>query len=227
MSCIVLLISTMMSNLFAMRADLSSPDMKQWQNEYLQVTGFKTLKPNLPIEFFGAKWFPLRPSFSTNDRFSIWHDMLLWGRSRKKWEKNQLFLNTKSFSTNVWIFVQFFSSLFLSRTTYYDSYSELILLMMILPRKIDLKNWPLVYRCITSNILGHRVWDVHRGAVALLQRHDLRPGRRDLLCQGQKEINIINIGTVGLFSPWHIKDFHFLLPEFDCYHNSRDFEKVS
>ena len=27
----------MMSNLFAMRADLSSPEMKQWQNEYLQV----------------------------------------------------------------------------------------------------------------------------------------------------------------------------------------------
>ena len=27
----------MMSNLFAMRADLSSPRMKQWQNEYLQV----------------------------------------------------------------------------------------------------------------------------------------------------------------------------------------------
>ena len=26
-----------MSNLFAMRADLSSPEMKQWQNEYLQV----------------------------------------------------------------------------------------------------------------------------------------------------------------------------------------------
>ena len=32
-----MLFSTMMSNLFAMRADLSSPDMKQWQNEYLQV----------------------------------------------------------------------------------------------------------------------------------------------------------------------------------------------
>ena len=29
--------SSMMSNLFAMRADLSSPEMKQWQNEYLQV----------------------------------------------------------------------------------------------------------------------------------------------------------------------------------------------
>ena len=28
----------MMSNLFAMRADLSSPEMKRWQNEYLQVT---------------------------------------------------------------------------------------------------------------------------------------------------------------------------------------------
>ena len=141
--------------------------------------------------------------------------MLLWGRSRKMKKKPQFFLNTKSFSTNVWIFVQFFSSLFLSRTTYYDSYSELILLMMILPRKIDLKNWPLVYsvqvyRCITSNIIGHRVWDVHRGAVALLQRHDLRPGRRDLLCQGQKEINIINIRTVGLFYPWyvwHIREF--------------------
>ena len=32
--------STMMSNLFAMRADLSSPDRKQWQNEYLQVDKF-------------------------------------------------------------------------------------------------------------------------------------------------------------------------------------------
>ena len=27
----------MMSNLFSMRADLSSPEMKQWQNEYLQA----------------------------------------------------------------------------------------------------------------------------------------------------------------------------------------------
>ena len=26
-----------MSNLFAMRADLSCPDRQQWQNEYLQV----------------------------------------------------------------------------------------------------------------------------------------------------------------------------------------------
>ena len=36
-SCLAPGFSTMMSNLFAMRADLSSPEMKQWQNEYLQV----------------------------------------------------------------------------------------------------------------------------------------------------------------------------------------------
>ena len=35
-----------MSNLFAMRADLSSPEMKQWQNEYLQV---KSLLRNYTI----------------------------------------------------------------------------------------------------------------------------------------------------------------------------------
>jgi hypothetical protein len=36
-SCLAPGFSTMMSNLFAMRADLSSPEMKQWQNDYLQV----------------------------------------------------------------------------------------------------------------------------------------------------------------------------------------------
>ena len=36
-SCLAPGFSTMMSKLFAMRADLSSPEMKQWQNEYLQV----------------------------------------------------------------------------------------------------------------------------------------------------------------------------------------------
>ena len=36
-SCFAPGFSTMMSNLFAMRADLSSPEMKKWQNEYLQV----------------------------------------------------------------------------------------------------------------------------------------------------------------------------------------------
>ena len=36
-SCLAPGFSTMMSNLLSMRADLSSPEMKQWQNEYLQV----------------------------------------------------------------------------------------------------------------------------------------------------------------------------------------------
>ena len=36
-SCLAPGFSTMMSNLFSMRADLSSPEMKQWQNEYLQA----------------------------------------------------------------------------------------------------------------------------------------------------------------------------------------------
>ena len=36
-SCLAPGFSTLMSNLFAMRSDLSSPDRKRWQNEYLKV----------------------------------------------------------------------------------------------------------------------------------------------------------------------------------------------
>ena len=36
-SCLAPGFSTLMTNLFAMRADLSSSDRKQWQNEYLKV----------------------------------------------------------------------------------------------------------------------------------------------------------------------------------------------
>ena len=43
----------MMSNLFAMRADLSSPEMKQWQNEYLQGTGCEMYTETLSSSFIG------------------------------------------------------------------------------------------------------------------------------------------------------------------------------
>ena len=56
-SCLAPGFSTMMSNLFAMRADLSSPEMKQWQNEYLQVgqvisTAFKTFSYRAYLPYF-------------------------------------------------------------------------------------------------------------------------------------------------------------------------------
>ena len=51
-SCLAPGFSTMMSNLFAMRADLSSPEMKQWQNEYLQVTGANRSKSKVSNELF-------------------------------------------------------------------------------------------------------------------------------------------------------------------------------
>ena len=47
-SCLAPGFSTLMSNLFAMRADLSSPDRKRWQNEYLKVEIF-------PLFFLSVK----------------------------------------------------------------------------------------------------------------------------------------------------------------------------
>ena len=52
-SCLAPGFSSMMSNLFAMRAGSSSPDMKQWQNEYLQGTGCEMYTETLSSSFIG------------------------------------------------------------------------------------------------------------------------------------------------------------------------------
>ena len=49
--------SIMLVSMFAMKADLSSPEMKQWQNEYLQGTGSEMYTETLSSSF-------VRPTFS-------------------------------------------------------------------------------------------------------------------------------------------------------------------
>ena len=50
-SCLAPGFSSMMSNLFAMRAGSSSPDMKKWQIEYLQGTGCEMYTETLSTSF--------------------------------------------------------------------------------------------------------------------------------------------------------------------------------
>ena len=55
-SCLAPGFSSMMSNLFAMRAGSCSPDMKQWQNEYLQGTGCEMYTETLSSSFIGMSF---------------------------------------------------------------------------------------------------------------------------------------------------------------------------
>ena len=52
-SCLAPGFSSMMSNLFAMRAGNSHPDMKQWQRDYLEGTGCEMYTETLSVSFIG------------------------------------------------------------------------------------------------------------------------------------------------------------------------------